>query len=120
MIKYKVSALRKKTVFEKCEFIIESESKDEARYEAADILDDCRNGEGRKIGYAYKATCDYKGCNKKIDRGLYYVCGTMHGEDEDSCGGYFCDKHSNNAVENIYDETIWVCDECYKFHLEYR
>jgi hypothetical protein len=38
--------------------------------------------QGRPIGYVHEAYCDHPGCNKKIDRGLSYVCGTMHGEIE--------------------------------------
>lgn len=78
-----------------------------------------KDSDGRNIGYIYEAICDHVGCNKKIDRGLYYVCGTMHGEDEDSCGRYFCDEHRNNPVNNIYNETIWVCKECVQFHKDY-
>lgn len=48
--------------------------------------------DGRPIGYFVAAVCDEKGCKKKIDRGLAYVCGRMHGG-EDGCGGYFCASH---------------------------
>jgi hypothetical protein len=36
---------------------------------------------GRPIGYAWEATCDRPGCNAKIDRGLAYACGGMHGNE---------------------------------------
>jgi hypothetical protein len=49
--------------------------------------------DGREIGYGVAATCDFPGCAEKIDRGLAYVCGTMHGG-ENGCGKYFCDKHN--------------------------
>ena len=48
---------------------------------------------GREIGYAIEATCDKKGCDEVIDRGLGYVCGPMHGGDEGGCGRYFCGDH---------------------------
>ena len=51
---------------------------------------------GRPIGYAWPAVCDYPGCDRRIDRGLGYVCGTMHGG-EDGCGRYYCDTHGGGA-----------------------
>lgn len=53
---------------------------------------------GRPIGYVFAATCDFEGCEAKIDRGLGYACGGMHGEDDPpgSCEGYFCGKHEQN------------------------
>lgn len=54
---------------------------------------------GRPIGYAHGATCDHKDektgkrCRARIDRGLAYACGGMHGADEFSCEGYFCARH---------------------------
>jgi len=56
------------------------------------------DSQGRPIGYAHEATCDYPGCNAKINRGLSYACGGMHGEDEFSCDRYFCEKHMVSAV----------------------
>ena len=75
------------------------------------------DAEGRNIGYIYNAICDHVTCDKEIDRGLYYVCGRMHGEDENSCEKYFCDEHRNNPVDISHDDTLWVCDDCAKFHL---
>lgn len=46
--------------------------------------------EGREIGYGIEAECDSEDCTKQIDRGLAYVCGTMHGG-ENGCGRYFCE-----------------------------
>lgn len=48
---------------------------------------------GRPIGYAHQATCDEPGCSKRIDRGLAFACGGMHGSDEWSCEAYFCADH---------------------------
>ncbi len=70
----------------------------------------------RQIGYAHLATCDHPGCEAKIDRGLSYVCGTMHGEDEDSCEGYFCGDHKQFMKSSIEVGRDWVevCEECAK------
>ena len=65
----------------------------------------------RHIGYAFEAICDYEGCNEKIDRGLSYVCGDMHGEDEVSCEKYYCENHRNNYIE-WDDKELKICDEC--------
>ena len=56
---------------------------------------------GRPIGYSIEAICDFSGCEEVIDRGLSYVCGSMHGAgsvDRDgvsiyTCGRYFCTTH---------------------------
>jgi hypothetical protein len=52
---------------------------------------------GREIGYGIVATCDKKGCDRVIDRGLGYVCGPMHGASEGGCGRYFCGEHSGSV-----------------------
>lgn len=72
------------------------------------------DSKGRPIGYAHKAECDFSGCNGKIDRGLDYACGGMHGEDEISCENYFCHEHL--YYEKIKDEKrcIHICLECKK------
>lgn len=55
---------------------------------------DCgKDSRGRRIGYLYKGTCDHPDCNEKIDRGLAYACGGIHGAGGRSCEGYFCYKH---------------------------
>lgn len=71
------------------------------------------DSQGRPIGYYHAATCDYPGCDKKIDRGLDYVCGDMHGADEYSCERYFCEEHHNRTVVTRDDRHLAVCDECY-------
>lgn len=43
------------------------------------------NSEGREIGYAVRAICDWPNCSTEIDRGLSYLCG--------ACNGYFCEEH---------------------------
>lgn len=71
------------------------------------------DSEGRPIGYGYEGTCDHDGCEEEIDRGLSYVCGEMHGEDEYSCEKYFCNKHHLNCikVDNAYYN---LCDPCFE------
>lgn len=66
---------------------------------------------GRPIGYAHAATCDHPECDTKIDRGLDYACGGMHGETEYGCEGYFCYKHLVYR-EPIGSEVVTVCNEC--------
>jgi len=48
---------------------------------------------GRPMGYQWTSICDYPGCDEVIDRGLAFVCGGMHGADDDGCGRYYCDQH---------------------------
>ncbi|WP_413486299.1 hypothetical protein [Shewanella baltica] len=67
----------------------------------------------RPIGYAFAATCDHPGCHKQIDRGLSYACGSMHGEDEISCEGYFCEAHRPTFVEHC-GRIHQICSQCTK------
>lgn len=46
---------------------------------------------GRPVGYGVLATCDKRGCDAEIDRGLAYRCGP--GELGDGCGGFYCPDH---------------------------
>ena len=52
-----------------------------------------RNGEKIEAGYSVETTCEEKGCEEQIDRGLYYLCGNTPGGDEYGCGGYYCGQH---------------------------
>lgn len=72
------------------------------------------DSKGRPIGYVFKAPCDFPGCDVRIDRGLSYVCGHMHGEDEISCEGYFCGMHKSNGIiwEGVF---CTICDACATF-----
>lgn len=82
----------------------------------ADCGDDSK---GRPIGYGYPATCDESGCTEKIDRGLSYVCGTMHGEGEIGCEKYFCQEHRGNYVTHPADgQLASVCAECFALAIE--
>lgn len=72
------------------------------------------DSQGRPIGYLHPARCDHPGCKAKIDRGLAYACGGMHGEDEYSCEKYFCGKHL--WVVEFKDKTcVAICKDCYEF-----
>jgi len=71
-----------------------------------------QDNEGRDIGYGISATCDQQGCDVKIDRGLGFVCGGMHGEDEWSCEKYFCEQHRRGFAGQ--KNEFGVCAECEK------
>lgn len=75
----------------------------------ADCGDDSK---GRPIGYAFESLCDYPGCNAKIDRGLAYACGGVHGVESHSCEGYFCPKHL--TIEEVDGKAVQLCLECAK------
>lgn len=87
---------------------------------------DCgTDSEGRPIGYAFEATCDHPECDAKIDRGLSYACGGMHGEVSVSngqggdfvptCEKYFCEKHLIPVEADFggHVTTHGVCMACY-------
>ncbi len=73
---------------------------------------------GRPIGYLFDAFCDYPGCMSQIHRGLAYVCGDMHGEDEVSCERYFCSEHRSKVLQRVDGRSVIICDECAKQALE--
>lgn len=78
---------------------------------------DCgTDSKGRPIGYVHEATCDHPDCKEKIDRGLAYACGGMHGNDEWSCERYFCSKHLYFIDSD--DVSGPVCAECLKHFTE--
>lgn len=66
---------------------------------------------GRPIGYAFTATCDAVFCEERIDRGLAFKCGPMHGSGEYHCEGYFCPEHLF-IVELPDGTTSSVCPSC--------
>lgn len=49
----------------------------------------------RDIGYGVPAICDFPGCNRDIDRGLSFVCGSEPYGGERGCGLFFCHEHLN-------------------------
>jgi hypothetical protein len=79
-----------------------------------------RNNNGREIGYAIEAVCDLPGCDNKIDLGLSYCCGGLHGvdnggmDDEQYCGDYFCAEHLYYRPDrrDPDEATIQVCERC--------
>ncbi len=76
---------------------------------------DCgRDSRGRRIGYAFAARCDEPGCHARIDRGLGFACGGMHGEQDlhggACCEGYYCGKHLVTVDRG--DHAVTVCRRC--------
>lgn len=65
------------------------------------------------VGYNVEAHCDSPNCMRRIDRGLSYACGEMHGETEYGCEGYFCEEHRTVPDLEDYDGPF-VCHECAK------
>lgn len=63
----------------------------------------------RDIGYGVPATCDHPGCNKKIHRGLSYVCGGQPYGGDDGCGLYFCSDH---LFYNTRGDKPQQCERC--------
>ena len=74
--------------------------------------------DGRPIGYAVEAKCDESKCDKKIDRGLSFVCGGMHGGDTYGCGKYFCEEHLHGWSPKDCDGFVWLCKDCVKLNTE--
>lgn len=68
------------------------------------------NNEGREVGYSVEAVCDQEGCEEEIDRGLYYVCGSMHDGGEHGCGQYFCGAHLYIDMSGKTNEQL--CPAC--------
>ncbi len=80
---------------------------------------DCgTDSEGRPIGYVFEAVCDEPGCDAKIDRGLSYACGDMHGATEAGCEEYFCEQHRQNYVDVGSGRYEMVCNACAKALIE--
>ena len=71
-----------------------------------------QDSKGRHIGYAHDGTCDEPGCTAQIHRGLAYACGGMHGEDELSCEGYFCEAHRVIIPTGDDRKLLSVCFSC--------
>lgn len=54
--------------------------------------------DGMRRGYSVECKCHERGCPKRIDRGLSYLC--------HSCSWYFCGEHLTE---------VWVNDEPVEF-----
>jgi len=63
----------------------------------------------RDIGYGVPAICDHPECNKKIDRGLSYVCGGEPYGGSRGCGLYFCAEHLL-----MHEKLPQLCERCSK------
>lgn len=70
----------------------------------------------RDIGYGVPATCDHPECDKKIDRGLAYVCGGDVYGGEDGCGLFFCYEHlvyaTRTTPEGEEEHSPQLCEVC--------
>lgn len=84
-----------------------------------------KDSRGRSIGYSWPAKCDHKGCKTRIDRGLSYACGGMHGDADTMpltdngicCEGYFCEAHRTTVCPDGEDgPCISVCLSCAKLN----
>lgn len=74
----------------------------------------------RDIGYGVPATCDLPECNKKIDRGLSYVCGGEPYGGDYGCGLFFCEGHFKNRKPQGSDGYIQLCPRCYAYKSPYK
>lgn len=71
--------------------------------------------DGREVGYSVPAECEQPGCGAPIDRGLSYLCGSMHGQDDQhGCGRYFCEEHLFHMFADCV--TNAMCGECVDAH----
>ena len=62
------------------------------------LVSDYTYGGTRPGGYYVLATCDRRGCENEIDRGLGFLCGSQpHGplDAADGCGRYHCSDHDS-------------------------
>lgn len=58
-------------------------------------------------GYGVSCKCHKRGCTKRIDRGLSYLCY--------ECTWYFCGEHltfSEKEVECFAGTSVQVCERC--------
>ena len=75
---------------------------------------------GRDCGYGVPAECDHPKCHEKIDRGVSYLCGDSHGDEQYGCGLYFCDAHLVIAHPRGLDHPITRCPRCYAYKAPYK
>lgn len=60
----------------------------------------------RDVGYMVPSICDHPDCDKKIDRGLAYVCGGEPYGGDRGCGLYFCENH------RMHGKRASLCQRC--------
>ncbi len=70
------------------------------------------HGLSRPIGKNIECLCDHPGCGNAIDRGELFACGGTHGQNDYSCGGYFCGEHLFKDVP-VGESYAEVCGACY-------
>jgi len=75
---------------------------------------------GRDIGYGVPSICDYPKCNKEIDRGLSYVCGSDPYGGEYGCGLFFCEEHFQWRKPRGSDRLIQLCPRCMRYKPPYN
>lgn len=74
----------------------------------------------RDIGYGVPAICDHPGCDKKIDRGLSYVCGSEPYGGEHGCGLFFCREHLWHREPSGTNRIVMNCKRCKTYRLPYK
>ena len=75
----------------------------------------------RDIGYGVPAICDFPTCNKKIDRGLSYVCGSEPYGGDYGCGLYFCEDHTACWRKPHGSEiNVQLCPRCERYKPPYK
>lgn len=72
------------------------------------------DGVERHCGYGVQCVCDHPGCDKRIHRGLAYLCGQDPGEGSYGCGRYFCEEHLGYRTygRGKDAETVRNCSRC--------
>lgn len=78
----------------------------------------------RIIGYGVPCICEHPNCNKKIDRGLSYICGGDIDGGEHGCGLFFCAEHLLHAPaphEAANDDADYyqLCNRCANYKTPY-
>lgn len=74
----------------------------------------------RDIGYGVPALCDHPRCNKEIDRGLAYVCGSDVYGGSHGCGLFFCGDHLQYRTPRGEDRVVMNCKRCATYRLPYK
>jgi hypothetical protein len=76
----------------------------------------------RDIGYSVPSICDHPRCNKVIDRGLAYVCGSNPYGGDHGCGLYFCEDHRAIYGRRNGNQIVHVslCPACGHYRPTYK
>lgn len=74
----------------------------------------------RDIGYGVPAPCDLPKCDKIIDRGLSYVCGSDPYGGDYGCGLFFCEDHMHYRSPRGHGGTVMLCPRCYRYRPPYN